>query len=82
MCKKSFKSEEIDERKYNFIISNLILSQEDSFTYDDIIEKLENMFDEITTKIESVLERCLIRLREDGFLNILGSSYCVVDAKI
>ena len=40
------------------------------------------MFDEITTKIESVLERCLIRLREDGFLNILGSSYCVVDAKI
>lgn len=82
MCKKSFKLGEINESKYNFIISNLILSQTEKFTYNDILKELKCMFEEITVKIESVLERCLVRLREDGFLSVLGSSYLVIDADI
>lgn len=82
MCKKSFKLEEINESNYNFIISNLILSQTEKFTYNDIIKKLKNMFEEITMKIECVVEGCLLRLREDGFLSVLGSSYLVIEADI
>lgn len=82
MCKKSFKSDEINEKNYNFVISNLILSRTENFTYNDIIKELRDMFEEITMKIESVVEKCLVRLREDGFLSVLGSSYLVVEANI
>lgn len=73
---------EIREENYNFIISNLILSQTEKFTYGDIITKLRDIFDEITTKIEGIVERCLVRLREDGFLRVLGSNYNVVEVSI
>lgn len=82
MCQKSFEINEINEKSYNFIVSNLILSQTGKFTYNDIIKKLKDMFDEITFKIEYVVENCLIRLREDGFLNVLGSNYLVVEVNI
>lgn len=82
MCKRSFETNEIAERNYNFIISNLILSQTEKFTYNDIITKLQDMFEEITAKIEGVVEKCLVRLREDGFLRVLGSRYTVVEANI
>lgn len=67
------------ENNYNFIISNLILSKTENFTYADIIKDIEVVFVEITETILSVLEKCLIRLREDGFLNILGSNYSVIE---
>ncbi|WMJ77792.1 MULTISPECIES: hypothetical protein [unclassified Sedimentibacter] len=73
---------QINERNYNLIISNLILSQTEKFTYNDIIKKLGDMFEEITIKIENIVERCLIRLREDGFLSVLGSSYAVVEISL
>lgn len=82
MCQKSFEINEINEKSYNFIVSNLILSQTGKFTYNDIIKKLKDMFNEITFKIEYVVENCLIRLREDGFLNVLGSNYSVVEVNI
>ncbi len=71
-----------NERNYNLIISNLILSQTEKFTYNDIIIKLRDMFEEITSKMENVVERCLIRLREDGFLSVLGSNYAVVEISL
>lgn len=72
----------IDEREYNFIVSNIILSQKGCFTYNDIMKNLYDFFSEITDEILCALNDCLIRLREDGFLNVLGSKYCVVDLEI
>lgn len=82
MYKKVFDSNEIDESNYNFVVSNLILSQTEKFTYNDIIIKLKNMFKEITAKIESVVKSCLIRLRENGFLSALGSTYLVANINV
>lgn len=82
MCKKSFKSNEVNEINYNFIISNLILSKNENFTYNDIINDVKDMFTEINEIIVSVVEKCLIRLREDGFLSVLGSRYSVIEASI
>ena len=82
MCKKSFKFEEVNEMNYNFIVSNLILSKTENFTYNDIIKELKDMFTEINEIIVGVVEKCLIRLREDGFLSVLGSRYSVIEASI
>lgn len=82
MCKKSFKSDEVNEMNYNFIISNLILSKTENFTYNDVINDVKDLFTEINEIIVSVVEKCLIRLREDGFLSVLGSRYLVVEASI
>lgn len=82
MCKKMFNEKEVDEKNYNFIVSNVILSQAGKFTYKDIITKLGSMFEKVTDKIETVVKNCLIRLREDGFLDVLGYSYSVVEIDI
>lgn len=82
MCKKVFKESELDERNYNFIVSNLILSQTDKFTYNDILDELSRMFEKLTDRIQTVVKNCLIRLRDDGFLSVLGTSYSVVEVNI
>lgn len=82
MCKKAFDSMVTNEQNYNFIVSNVILSQTEEFTYNDMLNKLQNIFNEITEKIKGVLNKCLIRLREDGFLNVLGCKYSVVELSI
>lgn len=78
----AFNLEDIKADDYNFIISNLILSKAGNFTYYDVRSQLVNMFGEIDNKIEYTLKQCLIRLRDDGFLNILGSNYSVTELKI
>lgn len=82
MCKKIFNESELDERNYNFIVSNLILSQIDKFTYNDILDELGNMFEKLTDRIQTVVKNCLIRLRDDGFLSVLGTTYSVVEVNI
>lgn len=82
MCKKVFNEKELDESNYNFIVSNLILSQTDKFTYNDIVNKLSSMFKNLTDRIQTVVENCLIRLRDDGFLNVLGTTYSVIEINI
>ncbi|MDC0803174.1 hypothetical protein POG14_13335 [Clostridium paraputrificum] len=82
MCQKAFDKMVTDEQNYNFIVSNVILSQTEEFTYNDMLSKLQYIFNEVTEKIQSVLNRCLIRLREDGFLNVLGYKYSVVELNI
>jgi DNA-directed RNA polymerase delta subunit len=82
MCKKIFNESELDERNYNFIVSNVILSQTDKFTYNDILQELSRMFENVTDRIQTVVKKCLIRLRDDGFLSILGSNYSVVEVNI
>ena len=82
MCKKRFNESELDESDYNFIISNIILSQKKKFTYNDILNQLSGMFEKITDKMIIVVENCLLRLRDDGFLSVLGSNYSVVEVNI
>lgn len=82
MCKKVFNESELDERNYNFIVSNLILSQTDKFTYNDILDELSKMFEKLTDRIQTVVKNCLIRLRDDGFLSVLGSNYSVIEINI
>lgn len=79
---KCFEKNEIKEKDYNFIISNLILSQEQSFTYWSMLDKLKDMFGEVTQTLERTLSNCLLRLREDGFLNVLGTKYNVIQCDI
>ena len=79
---KSFNKNEITEKDYNFIVSNLILSQTKQFTYYIILNELTEMFEGIDSELESVLSKCLIRLREDGFLSVLGSNYNVIECNI
>lgn len=77
MCKIVIDNAKCDESNYNFIISNVVLSQTTQFTYASILEKIEQVFGSITTIIEDTLKSCLIRLRDDGFLCVLGSYYMV-----
>lgn len=80
--KITLKLEEINKSDYNFIISNHILAKTNKFTYDDIANELKDMFGEINSDIEQTLNKCLIRLRDDDFLSILGSNYSVRDVHI
>lgn len=82
MNKKVFDKIIEDESNYNFIVSNVILSQTGKFTYNDILDKLNDMLGELNAKIQTVVKNCLIRLREDGFLTVLGSNYSVVKLDI
>lgn len=77
--KVTFDSKTITEKDYNFIVSNLILSQKCKFTYYDILTQVQKMFGFIDKELKSVTEKALIRLRDDGFLDILGSRYWVLN---
>lgn len=77
MCQKIFKESELSEENYNLIVSNVILSQTEEFTYGDILENLKSMFMRVTEGLKNIVESCLIRLRDDGFIRVLGSKYTV-----
>lgn len=71
-----------DEKNYNFVVSNIILSQRGKFTYNDIIKALKSIYKSITETLKNAVNNCLIRLREDGFLSVLGTSYFVTEIDI
>ena len=79
MCQKIFIESELNEENYNLIVSNVILSQTETFTYGDILENLQKMFINITESVMNLVKKCLIRLRDDGFLRVLGCNYLVVE---
>ena len=72
---KSVKIDEIKDNNCNFIVSNIILSKKSSFTYEEIREEVNSLLKCTSGNIESTLEKCLVRLRDDGFLDVLGSTY-------
>lgn len=78
MCKKNFILNEMSEENYTLIVSNVILSQTNNFTYLDILDSLKKMFNEKIEIMERVVKSCLIRLRDDGYLRVLGCNYSVV----
>ena len=71
----SVNIDEIKDNNCNFIVSNIILSKKDSFTYEEIREEVNSLLKCTSGNIESTLEKCLVRLRDDGFLDVLGSTY-------
>lgn len=73
-----FNRNNISKDNYNFIISNLLLSKKEDFTYEDCVKELTIMLGVWNSDIENALSRALIRLRDDGFLNVLGENYKVV----
>lgn len=79
-----FDTKEITPKDYNFIISNTILSQKESFTYDSIKEYIFNLLkkDKKDLTLNKILNDCILRLRDDGFLSVLGSKYTVVKINI
>lgn len=79
MCQKIFIESELNEENYNLIVSNVILSQTKEFTYADILERLQTMLIDVTENIKSIVKNCLIRMRDDGFLRVLGYNYAVIE---
>lgn len=75
--KVSINKNDVTEKDYNFIVSNLILSKEGKFTHNDCFEQLTTMFGEVDNTLKYALDNALIRLGNDGFINILGTTYSV-----
>lgn len=59
----------------NFMITNLVLSMEGSFTCDDIVQEIERGSLEISRK---KVEKTLERLRDNDYLEEVGYSYKVI----
>lgn len=59
----------------NFVITNLVLSKEASFTCEDIMNEMQNSSLEINEKI---VEKTLERLRDNDYLEEVGYSYKVI----
>ena len=72
---KSVNIDEVSNSNCNFIISNIILNKKDSFTYNEIYKEVNSLLKCTSGNIESTLDKCLVRLRDDGFLDVLGSTY-------
>jgi hypothetical protein len=66
---------------YNFIVSNVILSQSTQFTYNDILNTLKEIYHDDISEVQNTVKKCLIRLRDDGFIHVLSSYYRVEDIK-
>lgn len=75
MCKKVVNDQ---IKNYNFIISNVILTQKEEFTIEDIQNSVKVILDVMNKKIENMIKNCIIRLRENGYISELGSYYEVV----
>jgi len=67
----------LSEENYNFIFSNIILSQKEPFTYVSIREEIKKKTLRLDDKMDIAIRKCLVRLREDGFLDMLGSVFSV-----
>ena len=68
------------KENYNYIISNIILSK-NTFSYNEILDEIKYKFNNDEYAID-VLNKALIRLREDMFITILGNSYTVLNCSI
>lgn len=64
------------QKNYNMIISNLILSKKEPFTYNEILEEVKKEIGE-DWEIISTLNQCLNRMRDNGFLKHFNFTYTV-----
>lgn len=81
MIKITIPKEKIKEN-YNLIVSNIILNQKNKFTFDEIMEISCNEIGCKPKEIEATVKKALLRMREDGFLSVLGSKYEVIEVSI
>lgn len=75
MIKITIPKEKIKEN-YNFIVSNIILK------FDEIMEISCNEIGCKLKEIKATVKKALLRMREDGFLSVLGSKYKVIEVSI
>ena len=68
------------KENYNYMISNIILSK-NTFSYNEILDEIKCKFNNDEYAID-VLNKALIRLREDMFITILGNTYTVLNYSI
>lgn len=71
MCIKNI---ETTTKNINFIITNTILSMQDIFTFDQVIEKLRTY----SINNEKIVKKSIARLRENDYLEEDGSYYRVL----
>lgn len=64
------------QKDYNMIISNLILSKKEPFTYNEILEEVKKEIGE-SYEVISTLNRCLNRMKNDNFLEHFNFTYAV-----
>ena len=64
------------QNDYNMIISNLILSKKEPFTYNEILEEVKKEIGE-SWEVISTLNRCLNRMKNDNFLEHFNFTYTV-----
>lgn len=65
------------QNDYNMIISNLILSKKEPFTYDEILEEVKKEIGD-SWEVISTLNRCLNRMKNDNFLEHFNFTYTVI----
>lgn len=66
----------MNNNNYNMIISNLILSKKEPFTYNEILEEVKKEIGE-DYEIISTLNQCLNRMKDNGFLKHFNFTYTV-----
>lgn len=64
------------QEDYNMIISNLILSKKEPFTYNEILEEVKKEIGE-SWEVISTLNRCLNRMKNDNYLEHFNFTYTV-----
>ncbi|WP_238900628.1 hypothetical protein [Clostridium sp. YIM B02500] len=74
MCTKNIT---ISSKNMNFIITNTILSMQDFFTFDQVIDRLR----EYSIDNEKVIKKSIARLRDNDYLEEDGSYYRVLDSR-
>lgn len=65
------------KKDYNMIISNLILSKKEPFTYNEILEEVKKEIGE-SWEVISTLNRCLNRMKNDNYLEHFNFTYTVI----
>ena len=65
------------QEDYNMIISNLILSKKEPFTYNEILEEVKKEIGE-SWEVISTLNRCLNRMKNDNYLEHFNFTYTVI----
>ena len=64
------------QKDYNMIISNLILSKKEPFTYNEILEEVKKEIGD-GWEVIATLNRCLNRMKNDNFLEHFNFTYTV-----
>ena len=70
----SEKKHFVYENEYNFVLSNIILAQDKPFTIEKILYDARN---HQIKDVESVLKNVLDKLRDNGLIDEVGSTYSV-----